>query len=144
MSRTTRTTFAVALMAGFLGGASQAGEGGTPAAIPPPPAPVKKKTLWERMSKVAEMLWNEPGKLAGRLKGRVLGSLIRKGMSLKEVEQLIGEDPRPLTFLEIPFGKGRINRVYYSPDLGLWFSTTEEAGVLLVDERPAEYDRLLD
>jgi hypothetical protein len=144
MHRTTLTALGVALVAASLCGAGRAGDGGTPEGGVLPPPPVKEKTLRETLSKVAEMLWKEPGKLAGRLKGRVLGSLIRKGMTLKQVEQLIGEDPLRLTFLEMPFPKGCIYRGHYSPVLGLWFSTTQQAGVFLVDERPATYDQLLD
>src|SRR5262249_18322751 len=34
-------------------------------------------------------------KVALRLKGRVLGSLIRKGMTIEEVERFLGKDPFP-------------------------------------------------
>ena len=34
-------------------------------------------------------------KVALRLKGRVLGSLIRRGMTIGEVERLLGKDPFP-------------------------------------------------
>jgi hypothetical protein len=73
----------------------------------------------------------------------VLGSLIQKGMTAKQVEQLLGDDPlrRTLLVMEEP---RRITRVHYYPELGLSVFTTEQAGVLQVDEPPVHFIPLLD
>jgi hypothetical protein len=139
------STLAAALTA-CLCGAGRAGEGGTPdgGLLPVLPPPAKEKTLLEKASKAVELLWKEPGKVAARLKGRVLGSRIHGGMTPKQVEQILGGDSLCRTGPAIKLDEGKISRVYYYPDLGLCFTTTEQAGVLLVDPRPVYYDPLLD
>jgi hypothetical protein len=128
-----------------LGGAGRAGDGGTPgptAADLLPPPPPKEKSPWEKVYEAAERVWRQRDKVAGRLKGRVLGCLIHKGMCLKQVEEILGENPRRLT-AELDLGAGRISRTDYDPDLGLSVMTTEQAGVSQVN-RPVEFDPLLD
>jgi hypothetical protein len=84
------TALAVALVVAFLDGTCRAGDGGTPdeGLLPalPPPLPAQERTLWEQATDAADLLWMRREKIPGRLKGRVLGSLIQKGMSPKQVE----------------------------------------------------------
>jgi hypothetical protein len=78
--------------------------------------------------------WGEVGKVAERLKGRVLGSLVRKGMTQKQAEQLLGRGskPFPSRFCIGPI-HGVGNMPYY--DLGLWVEYCDDGdGVLLVDK----------
>jgi hypothetical protein len=147
MSRLTLTALAVALTAAFLGGAGRTGDGGTPDSAPPPAfpprPPAQERTLWEQATDAADLLWLKREKIPGWLKGRVLGSLIQKGMTAKQVEQLLGEDPLRRTLLVIEEPR-RISRVHYYPELGLSVFTTEQAGVLQVDEPTIHFIPLLD
>jgi hypothetical protein len=110
-------------------------------AIPPPPSP-KEKTPLEKVYETAKPLWEKAVRLAGRLKGRVLGCLIHKGMSPSQVEEILGGNPRRRT-AERDLGGGWISRTDYDPDLGLSVMSTEQAGVRQVN-RPVEFDPLFD
>jgi hypothetical protein len=148
MNRLTLTALAVALIVSLVD-ACRAGDGGTPDLLPPLPAiplppPVKEKTPLEKVYEAAGRLWSQQDKIAGRLQGRVLGRLIHKGMSAKEVEEILGEDPLRRIFRASDLGGGKIHRLHYYPDLGVWFSTVEQAGVLQVNDKRARFDRLLD
>jgi hypothetical protein len=141
MYRTTLTALVVALTAAFLGSACRAGEGGTPGTLPPPPP--KEKTPWEKVGEVAVRVWRQRDKVAGRLKGRILGSLIHEGMCLKQVKQILGEAPPGSTHFLGLVGDRKYLRIHVYDDLGLLVSTTEQAGVRQVSQ-PVEFDPLLD
>jgi hypothetical protein len=65
-------------------------------------------------------------------------------MTPKHVEQFLGENSLCRTFREIDLGAGKIHRLHYYPDLGVWVSTVEQAGVLQVDKKRVTFVPPLD
>ena len=78
-------------------------------------------------------IWDELGKVAGRLKGRVLGSLVQKGMTTEQVEQVLGRGSYP--FPAVGLVGGVIFGSMPYRDLGLWVGYGDDKdGVLRVDK----------
>ena len=76
--------------------------------------------------------WETLGKVAGRAKGRVLGSLVQNGMTPKQVEDTLGRASTP--FPNVGLTGSGIFASWSFYDLGLWVSFRgDETGTLRVD-----------
>jgi hypothetical protein len=76
--------------------------------------------------------WADASNVTLRLTGRILGSLIREGMTRDEVERILGRDDGPLP--KVGMAGGILFMSLHYEDLGMWVSLIDdENGVLRVD-----------